>query len=266
MPPVYCRNKEDRTTAENKVCEEYDDKRYYKGEYIPKAIYSDLKFIEKFQEYKQIARESKTQDAIENKLTILEQKETEEEKQLAQLKEEGKDWTLPGYDFLGPGTDLDKKRYHVPRSELDAVAKEHDLEYEKSHDEVDTRTADKKFIKGALQSGSVLGIAAAGAIEAKHQLGLDETFRPRTTTKPKPEVPAATNKHIHNSDSGYGTSSEDGGSASQTSPADWSSVRLDQAPPVYPPITTTFTRTFKNAVKGTNMNKGVINFTRTKEI
>lgn len=47
MPPIYCADKKaDRTAAENKVCEEFDDKVYYKDEYIPKSIYSDFKFIE----------------------------------------------------------------------------------------------------------------------------------------------------------------------------------------------------------------------------
>lgn len=201
MPPVFCTDKkEDRTKAENQVCEKFDKTRYYKGEYIPKPIYDDLTFIKRLQEHKQLGLEEELRTAAkghnsqetrqqELKLELEQQRSTETQiyKPPAETTEaetqvkKPTDWTLPGYDFLGPGTDLDQKRHHVPRSKLDQAAKIHDLEYENPN--IDTRTADKKFIKSAIQSGELLGIPAAAAIEAKHHLGLNKYFRPQPPKK-----------------------------------------------------------------------------------
>ena len=52
----------------------------------------------------------------------------------------------PGrYNFLGPGTDLRKRRFQKPFNKLDAFAKEHDLAYEKAKNKKDIHAADRIF-------------------------------------------------------------------------------------------------------------------------
>lgn len=276
MPPVYCRDKKsDRTKAENEVCADFEDKRFYKGEYIRKPIYDDLEFIRRLKEAKQHQLEKDLQIQRQTYTDGEDVDKAELQAEKDKYKNENQDWTIPGYDFLGPGTDLDKKRFHVPRSKLNALAKEHDLEYEKPHSEVDTRTADKKFINGAIRSGELLGIPAAIAIETKHHLGLDGYFRPETTIEPRAEIPAAGHNHPNLFDSGIHMSSEGGDSATSIQVgsggggiSDVSGMVVGAPRPVatgLPTVTTTFTRNLKNAVKGTNMNKSIINLTRTKQ-
>lgn len=61
------------------------------------------------------------------------------------------DLTLPGHNFLGPGTD---RARHLPgTSRLDEIAKEHDLDSE--NENITTEEADK-FIKAESKQG-VLG-------------------------------------------------------------------------------------------------------------
>lgn len=272
MPPVFCTNKkEDLTTKENEICEEFSHKRYYKGEYIPDSLYNDLTFIERLKEARQHALEEELDQAAATETQIY--KPPAETSVTETQQKKPTDLTIPGYDFLGPGTDLDKKRHHVPRSKLDKAAKEHDLEYENPN--VDTRTADKKFIKSALASGELLGIPAAAAIEAKHHIGLDKYFRPDPTKKPTGQVPSRLLPISSDNDSGIHMASEDGGSTTSLqgstsggSVSDAGGMVVGSPRPTatnVAPVTTTFTRTFFNAVKGTNMNDAEIVFTRTSQ-
>lgn len=66
-----------------------------------------------------------------------------EKKARTSIKKEPIDWSLPGHDFLGPGTDLEKKNYYVPRSKLDQAAKIHDFHYANKY--ISTESADKLF-------------------------------------------------------------------------------------------------------------------------
>ena len=50
-----------------------------------------------------------------------------------------------GYNFLGPGTDLNKRRFQKPFNKLDAIAKEHDLAYEKAKTKKEIHKADRIF-------------------------------------------------------------------------------------------------------------------------
>lgn len=81
---------------------------------------------------------------------------------------------VPGYNFLGPGTNLKARRFQKPINELDALAKAHDLNFE--NPAKDTWESDKEFIRESVYHGAT-GLLAAGAIAAKHYLGLDSTFR-----------------------------------------------------------------------------------------
>jgi len=49
----------------------------------------------------------------------------------------------PGYNFLGPGTNLNKRRTQNPLNLLDAAAKEHDLAYESAKNTVEVHRADR---------------------------------------------------------------------------------------------------------------------------
>ncbi len=81
---------------------------------------------------------------------------------------------VPGYNFLGPGTDLSKKR--KPINDLDAAAERHDHAY--NNPEYDIWQADLEFKSVAEQSRDAkgLGYISSKLIGLKHKLGLDNYF------------------------------------------------------------------------------------------
>lgn len=78
-----------------------------------------------------------------------------------QQKQKLWDLTLPGHNFLGPGTDLDRVRHLPGTSRLDEIAKQHDLDYE--NENITTEEADNKFIKEASKEGALGKLTAIHA-------------------------------------------------------------------------------------------------------
>ncbi|CAE1160501.1 unnamed protein product [Acanthosepion pharaonis] len=84
------------------------------------------------------------------------------------------EFTVPGYTFLGPGTDLKRLKYSPGVNKLDQAAKEHDLNY--ANPNISTEEADEQFLRDTKGTGFVGGLARA-AIKAKRAFGLDDYFR-----------------------------------------------------------------------------------------
>lgn len=105
------------------------------------------------------------------------------------------DLTLPGHNFLGPGTDLDRVIQLPGTSRLNEIVKQHDLDYE--NENITTEEADNKLIKEASKEGA-LGKLAATAINAKWKLSLDNYFRQskRTKTNNNPPINNTTDSKI----------------------------------------------------------------------
>jgi hypothetical protein len=86
------------------------------------------------------------------------------------------DLTLPGYKYLGPGNKLNKGK---PRSKADAVAKAHDIEYEKllqlgKNPYTNWNKADEKFMNNVNlnEYGGLAGYGFFGLKRAAHIAGL----------------------------------------------------------------------------------------------
>lgn len=84
------------------------------------------------------------------------------------------EFTVPGYTFLGPCTNLKKLKYSPALNKLDQAAKEYDLHY--ANPNITTEEADKKFLEDTKGTGFVGGLASA-AIRPKRARGLDDYFR-----------------------------------------------------------------------------------------
>ena len=65
------------------------------------------------------------------------------------LAKTGIEWHVPGYQFLGPGTKLQKrlKRGDKGINRLDRIAKQHDIDYTAARSLKDKHKADRKMIK-----------------------------------------------------------------------------------------------------------------------
>ena len=86
---------------------------------------------------------------------------------------------------------LRQKRFHIPKSELDAADKEHDLNYENKS--VDTWSTDKASIEKAIKSDSKLVISSTNRGE-KRQHGPERPLP--TFMEPKTYTFMQTFKHI----------------------------------------------------------------------
>lgn len=83
-------------------------------------------------------------------------------------------FTVPYHKFLGPGTDLENLKYHLPLNKLDRAAKAHDINYSKRW--ISTKAADEQFYEDSKDTG-IIGAASRAAVRLKHLVGLDEAFR-----------------------------------------------------------------------------------------
>ena len=65
------------------------------------------------------------------------------------ISKSGKEFHWPGYQYMGPGTHLQKrlKRGDPGINRLDRIAKQHDIDYSKSKNLRDKWKADEKMIK-----------------------------------------------------------------------------------------------------------------------
>ena len=65
------------------------------------------------------------------------------------LGKTGLEFHWPGYQYLGPGTHLQKrlKRGHPGINRLDRIAKQHDIDYSRAKTLRDKHAADRKMIK-----------------------------------------------------------------------------------------------------------------------
>jgi len=82
--------------------------------------------------------------------------------QMGPIRGGRKGWHVPGYNYLGPFTDLNQPAKPVNR--LDEVAQRHDRDY--ADDRISTEEADRKFREGASKEG-LLGKAASGVFAVK---------------------------------------------------------------------------------------------------
>ncbi|CAI9735766.1 Hypothetical predicted protein [Octopus vulgaris] len=165
-------------------------------------------------------------------------------------KTESREFRLPGYEFLGPGTNICKRRYDTPLNALDTAAKALDIDYADPYK--GTWEAD---IKNVLPQGPT-GILAAAAITAKHYLGLDNKFR---KTNNNDNTPVDINNHCDrkNMADNQETSSESQPSNGWAGTSHGTPVppRSDNFMREY-----TIKRTFRNMVKTTNMNGAKVTF------
>lgn len=88
---------------------------------------------------------------------------------------------IPGYNFCGPNTDLNKRRNQQGINELDNACKEHDLFYEQEKDLKRRHEADRILAQKALQrfrsrnastGEKMAALGVAGAMKAKIKLGM----------------------------------------------------------------------------------------------
>ena len=65
------------------------------------------------------------------------------------LAKPGIEWHVPGYQFLGPGTKLQKrlKRGDQGINRLDRLAKQHDIDYTRAKSLKDKHRADRKMVR-----------------------------------------------------------------------------------------------------------------------
>ena len=89
----------------------------------------------------------------------------------------GVEFHPPGYQYLGPGTKLDKrlKRGDPGKNRLDRIAKQHDIDYSKARNIRDKWKADEKMVKSIDRlpgKKSVMERVARGIIKTKKCLHL----------------------------------------------------------------------------------------------
>lgn len=87
------------------------------------------------------------------------------------------DLTLPGYNYLGPGTKIIHNLLGEikPKSVIDQIAFEHDWDYLGAETNKDMQEADRRFKDSSLGLGGV-GSAAALAIALKQRIINDDKF------------------------------------------------------------------------------------------
>ena len=66
------------------------------------------------------------------------------------LSKTGIEFHWPGYQYMGPGTHLEKRlaRGDPGKNRLDRLAKQHDIDYSRAKNLRDKHAADRKMIKG----------------------------------------------------------------------------------------------------------------------
>ena len=89
----------------------------------------------------------------------------------------GVEFHPPGYQYLGPGTKLDKrlKRGDPGKNRLDRIAKQHDIDYSKARNIRDKWIADEKMVKAIDRlpgKKTVMERVAKGIIKTKKRLHL----------------------------------------------------------------------------------------------
>ena len=89
----------------------------------------------------------------------------------------GVEFHPPGYQYLGPGTKLDKrlKRGDPGKNRLDRIAKQHDIDYSKARNIRDKWKADEKMVKAIDRlpgKKTVMERVARGIIKTKKRLHL----------------------------------------------------------------------------------------------
>ena len=89
----------------------------------------------------------------------------------------GVEFHPPGYQYLGPGTKLDKrlKRGDPGKNRLDRIAKQHDIDYSKARNIRDKWKADEKMVKAIDRlpgKKTVMERVAKGIIKTKKRLHL----------------------------------------------------------------------------------------------
>ena len=89
----------------------------------------------------------------------------------------GVEFHPPGYQYLGPGTKLEKrlKRGDPGKNRLDRIAKQHDIDYSKAKNIRDQWKADEKMVKAIDRlpgKKSVLERVSRGIMKAKRLLHL----------------------------------------------------------------------------------------------
>lgn len=89
------------------------------------------------------------------------------------LKPNQTEYTLPQYDFLGPGTGLDKKKI-LDSENCSRPNSNRTWKMMKNHTLI-LGLQTKKCIKTAIETG-LTGIISAGIIAAKHYIGTDKLF------------------------------------------------------------------------------------------
>ena len=89
----------------------------------------------------------------------------------------GVEFHPPGYQYLGPGTNLIKrlKRGDPGKNRLDRIAKQHDIDYSKARNIRDKWKADEKMVKSIDRlpgKKSIMERVAKGIIKTKKRLRL----------------------------------------------------------------------------------------------
>ena len=89
----------------------------------------------------------------------------------------GVEFHPPGYQYLGPGTKLEKrlKRGDPGKNRLDRIAKQHDMDYAKARNIRDKWKADEKMVKAIDRlpgKKSMMERVAKGIIKTKKPLRL----------------------------------------------------------------------------------------------
>lgn len=174
-------------------------------------------------------------------------------------KEKPFSFTAPGHDFLGPGTDLERLKYAVPRSKLDLAAKIHDFNYGNRSNS--TKESDEQFYEDTKGTG-FLGAVARTLIGTKHKLGLDEYYRPTADGELRDSVAnsvADTEQDM------------EGGSENQSESGSGGGLSAEVIGPILPTETGNqvgkfvFKRRFKNLIKTTDMNSCKATFEKYKQ-
>lgn len=133
--------------------------------------YHDLmEYLGIVREHNQLVEE---QEAVS---TLIEQIHTNEHESL--------DLTLPGYNYLGPGTKVIHNYINnvLPVDQLDKIAYEHDWDYLVAENTNEILTADKKFNTKALYNGSLI---TPLMINIKNKLINNENFLSNLTAADK---------------------------------------------------------------------------------
>lgn len=167
------------------------------------------------------------------------------------------EYHVPGYNFLGPGTNLKHRKFQAPVNKLNAAAKIHDLQY--TDPTKDTWESDKEFIDKALREGPTTGILAAGAVAAKHYLRLDTTFWSEHTNN----ISGHDTINVKHTKTMADNTSEP---PTSNAPSNgWQGTQIGQStqmPAHTPNFMRKFTvkRTFRHGIKTTQMNQAKVNF------